>query len=148
MGHQGLDVLCTMCGLQVAPAAVTLRTCMWVKGRAGQELTKKSPRSSVLACQCMCKVSNEMNIGRSTYLQCPKSLSGSVRQPQSHLQDRVRRPLGGNIAGKSRKYKAGGGLPMQLLRAREGLTFIAALLHEPNSCNRTMRGWLLVVPFC
>ena len=73
-----------------------------------------------------------MHIGRSTYLQCPKSLSGSVTQPQSHLQDRVRRLLGGNIAGKSRKYKARGGLPVRLLRAREGLTFIAALLHKPN----------------
>ena len=148
MGHRGWGLPQTEFGLQVQPATVTARTCMWVAGRAGRELTEKSPRSGVLACQCMCKVSNEMNIGRSTYLQCPKSLSGSVRQPQSHLQDRVRRPLGGNIAGKSRKYKAGGGLPMQLLRAREGLTFIAALLHEPNSCNRTMRGWLLVVPFC
>ena len=85
--------------------------------------------------ESVCHIMSDIHIGvhaeQRTYLCSPIGPADPLPDFRSDLKDRVRLGAAGGILQESWAHKAGRGLPVQPLRAREGQTFKAALLHEP-----------------
>ena len=114
------------CGLRVAPAAVTLPTCTWERGRLGQSAEQVGGMWAVRFGGTVLHSQFEQYDEASAYLHTPIGRSYPPPKFQSLSAASGRLLLAGGNPFESCNNKHGEAAGVQCLRGGEGLTFIAA----------------------